>query len=150
MKPATQNWVDKAEADIATAKHLLRVRKSPNYDAVCGFAQQAAEKYMKAVLIEEGREFKYRHDLAYLLSILVKVNELWEFLHLAAQFLTDNGVRFRYPGNSADKQMARDAVKAADLIRDRMREHLKIDEPAQSKKKKKKKKTSRKVRKKRG
>ena len=137
MKLVTKTWVEKAEADLATAKHLLRVRKSPNYDAVCGFAQQCAEKYMKAVLIEEGRDFKYRHDLAYLLSILIKVNHLWEFLHLAAQFLSDNGVRFRYPGNSADKQLARDAVQAAVLIRERMREHLRISEPTQSSTKKK-------------
>ena len=132
MKPVTQTWVDKAEADLATAKHLLRARKSPNYDAVCGFAQQCAEKYLKAVLIEEERGFKYKHDLAYLLNILVKVNPLWESSHLAAQFLTDNGARFRYPGNSADKQLARDAVKAADLIREQMREHLRISEPTRS------------------
>ena len=132
MKPTTRTWVEKAEADLATAKRELRARKSPNYDAACYHAQQCAEKYLKAVLIEEGRDFKYQHDLAYLLNILVKVNRWWEFLHLAAQFLTDNGVRFRYPGNNADKQMARDAVKAADLIRERMREHLRISEPTRS------------------
>ena len=137
MKLVTRTWVDKAEADLATAKRELRARKSPNYDAACFHAQQCAEKYMKAVLVEEGRDFKYQHDLAYLLNILVKVNRWWEFLHLAAQFLTDNGVRFRYPGNNADKQMARDAVKAADLIRERMREHLKISEPTRSSTKKK-------------
>ncbi len=137
MKLVTKTWVEKAEADLATAKRELRARKAPNYDAVCGFAQQCAEKYLKAVLIEEGRDFKYKHDLAYLLNILVKVNPLWEFLHLAAQFLTDNGARFRYPGNSADKQLARDAVKAADLIREQMREHLRISEPTRSSTKKK-------------
>ncbi len=137
MKPVTQTWVEKAEADLATAKRELRARKSPNYDAACYHAQQCAEKYLKAVLLEEEREFKYEHDLAYLLNILVKVNHWWEFLHLAAQFLTDNGVRFRYPGNNADKQLARDAVKAADLIRERMREHLRISEPTRSSTKKK-------------
>ncbi len=137
MKPVTQTWVDKAEADLATAKRELRARKNPNYDPACYHAQQCAEKYLKAVLIEEGRDFKYQHDLAYLLKILVKVNRWWEFLHLAAQFLSDNGVRFRYPGNNADKQMARDAVKAADLIRERMRQHLKMPEPTRSSTKRK-------------
>ena len=137
MKLVTRTWVDKAEADLATAKRELRARKSPNYDAACFHAQQCAEKYMKAVLVEEGRDFKYQHDLAYLLNILVKVNRWWEFLHLAAQFLTDNGVRFRYPGNNADKQVARDAVKATDLIRERMREHLTIPTPTRSSTKKK-------------
>lgn len=132
MKPVTRTWVDKAKADLATANRELRARKSPNYDAACYHAQQCAEKYMKAVLIEEGRTFKYKHDLAHLLKILVEVNHWWEFLHLAAQFLTDNGVRFRYPGSNADKQMARDAVKAADLIRERMREHLRMPEPTRS------------------
>ncbi len=52
MKLLTREWIDKAEGDFATASREIRVRKSPNYDAVCFHAQQCAEKYLKALLQE--------------------------------------------------------------------------------------------------
>jgi HEPN domain-containing protein len=52
MKPLTSEWVEKAEWDFATANREIRVRKSPNFDAVCFHAQQCAEKYLKALLQE--------------------------------------------------------------------------------------------------
>lgn len=45
MRPATGEWVHKADGDYATAMRELRARRSPNYDAVCFHAQQCAEKY---------------------------------------------------------------------------------------------------------
>ncbi len=54
MKPLTREWVDKAEGDRSTAQRELRVRKSPNFDAVCFHAQQCAEKYLKALLQERA------------------------------------------------------------------------------------------------
>jgi HEPN domain-containing protein len=52
MKPITQEWVNKAEADFATAQREIQVTKTPNYDAVCFHAQQCIEKYLKACLQE--------------------------------------------------------------------------------------------------
>lgn len=52
MNPLTLEWIDKAEGDFATAGREIRVRKLPNYDAVCYHAQQCAEKYLKALLQE--------------------------------------------------------------------------------------------------
>jgi HEPN domain-containing protein len=57
MKPLTLEWVAKAENDFATALRESRVRKNPNYDAVCFHAQQCAEKYLKARLQEAGIAF---------------------------------------------------------------------------------------------
>jgi len=57
MKPLTCEWVAKAEGDFATASREIRVRKSPNYDAVCFHAQQCAEKYIKALLQEDEVPF---------------------------------------------------------------------------------------------
>ena len=42
MNPKTQEWIDKAEGDWATMIREYRVRKNPNYDAVCFHAQQCA------------------------------------------------------------------------------------------------------------
>lgn len=43
MNPLTREWVEKAEGDFLTAAREYRVRKAPNYDAVCFHAQQAAK-----------------------------------------------------------------------------------------------------------
>ncbi len=50
MNPLTVEWINKAEADLLTARREYRARKKPNFDAVCFHAQQAVEKYLKAVL----------------------------------------------------------------------------------------------------
>jgi HEPN domain-containing protein len=43
MNPLTHEWVDKAKADLRTAKREYRVKVEPNFDAVCFHSQQAAE-----------------------------------------------------------------------------------------------------------
>lgn len=67
MKPITQEWVDKAEGDFATAQRELRARNFPNYDAACFHAQQCIEKYLKARLQKENIRFSKTHDLSVLL-----------------------------------------------------------------------------------
>ena len=57
MKPMTLEWVAKAEGDFAVMEREARVRKKPNYDAVCFHAQQCAEKYLKARPCEAEIEF---------------------------------------------------------------------------------------------
>lgn len=54
MKPETREWVEKAEGDFRTARRELLAPDSPNYDAACFHAQQCAEKYLKARLVEAG------------------------------------------------------------------------------------------------
>jgi HEPN domain-containing protein len=58
MKPLTREWVEKAEKDWGSLNREIRVRKNPNYDAACFFAQQCVEKYLKARLVEAGIYFK--------------------------------------------------------------------------------------------
>jgi HEPN domain-containing protein len=70
MNPLTLEWVDKAEGDYLTANREYRVRKAPNYDAVCFHAQQASEKYLKAVLQENAKSIPRIHSLAELLALV--------------------------------------------------------------------------------
>ncbi len=72
MKPLTREWVDKGEADRKTARRELRVRNSPNFDAVCFHAQQCAEKYLKALLQERGAAIPRTHNLEALARPLLK------------------------------------------------------------------------------
>ena len=68
---------EKAENDWASLQREIRVRKNPNYDAACFFAQQCVEKYIKARLVEADIYFKKVHDLTYLLELVKPVEPLW-------------------------------------------------------------------------
>lgn len=124
MKPLTHEWVEKAEGDFISAQREYRARKHPNYDSACFHAQQCVEKYLKARLVEAGKPFSKTHDLAYLASLLNEIEPfLLTFIHSLRE-LTDFAVEFRYPGESAEKEDARDAVKTCKEIRKLMRQRL--------------------------
>jgi HEPN domain-containing protein len=102
MNPLTLEWVDKAEGDLLTARREYRVRKSPNFDAVCFHSQQAAEKYMKAVLQENGMPIPRIHSLADLLVLITKIDPGYLAIQADANVLEGYAVQFRYPGLSAN------------------------------------------------
>lgn len=122
MKPLTSEWVAKAEGDFATAMREVRARKDPNYDAACFHAQQCVEKYFKARLQEAGCLFGRTHNLSALLDSLLPIEPSWEALRPDLRTLTVFAVGVRYPGESADNMMAREAVK---LCRD-VRRHVRL------------------------
>ena len=62
MKKATRPWVRKAEDDYQTARRLLG-GKTRLHDQICFHCQQAAEKYLKALLQEQGAAVPRTHDL---------------------------------------------------------------------------------------
>jgi len=121
MNPLTREWVEKAEADLATAARELRVRKSPNYDAVCFHAQQGAEKYLKAVLQARAIAFAKTHNLVALLDLALALEPSWEIMRTDLRDLTTMAVGFRYPGRSADRAGARQSLSVARLVRERAR-----------------------------
>jgi len=124
MKPLTSEWVDKAEGDFSTASREIRVRKAPNYDAVCFHAQQCAEKYLKALLQEADLRFGRTHHLIALLDLLVPALPSWELLRPQLQNLNAYSVSIRYPGEAADRVAAREALRLARAIRGDARRSL--------------------------
>jgi HEPN domain-containing protein len=124
MKPLTREWVDKAEGDFATSSREIRVRKSPNYDAVCFHAQQCAEKYLKAVLQESEIPFGKTHHLIAILELTLGSDTSWELLRPQLQSLNAYSVSVRYPGEAADKAMAREALRLTVAIRTEARRKL--------------------------
>ncbi len=126
MKPITQEWVNKAEGDFATAQRELQVQQMPNYDAVCFHSQQCAEKYLKACLQEENITFKRTHDLSTLLDLLLPVKPNWETLRPALDALTTYAVEFRYPGMSTNQAIATQAFQDCVAIRQIIRQHFSL------------------------
>jgi HEPN domain-containing protein len=126
MKPITQEWVDKAEGDFATAQREIEVKNNPNYDAVCFHSQQCIEKYLKACLQENNIAFGRTHDLTKLLDSFLTVEPSWENLRNNLDELTAYAVEFRYPGISADQAIANEAFSDCTKIRQVIRQYLEI------------------------
>ncbi len=127
MNPVDQEWVDKAEGDLATARRELAAAEDPNYDAVCFHAQQCAEKYLKALLQERRIRFPKTHDLVELMELAVRVDPSWEDLRGRFDALDDFAVDIRYPGTFADKPAAREALDIAQEVRKRARGLLALE-----------------------
>ena len=128
MKPLTLEWVEKAEADFLSAQREFRARKSPNYDATCFFAQQSIEKYIKARLQEAEIEFGKIHDLVKLLDLTAPVEPLGEPYRPTFRPISAYAVSFRYPGESADKEEAAEALKICREFRKVARHSLRLSE----------------------
>ena len=127
MKPSTSEWIDKAEEDyrvMAAAGEL----DPPAHDAVCFHAQQAAEKYLKAVLAERVTRFPKVHDLTRLLDLIdPAINEL-SAMRADLDALSRLSVQVRYPGFSADSAKAEEAGRIAATVRRICRRELRLDD----------------------
>ena len=124
MNAMAKEWIEKAEEDCIVAMREYRARKSPAHGAVCFHAQQCIEKYLKAVLTQRGMPFAKIHDLAILLAPCVEHFPLWHAMAPDMKRLSKYAVRFRYPGDSADKRDAQDAVRIMKACRRDIREGL--------------------------
>jgi HEPN domain-containing protein len=124
MKPMTCEWVAKAEGDFAMVERESRARKNPSYDGICFHAQQCAEKYLKSRLCEAGVALAKVHDLVALLELALPVEPLWEAYRADLAALTDYAVSFRYPGQSADREAAKDARRYCKGFRKAARQAL--------------------------
>ena len=112
----TARWLRYAEEDLTTAETLLAQSHVPPRQA-CWFAQQAAEKALKAVLIFLQIDFRRTHDLNVLRDLLP---ESWQ-LKTALPNLGDLNkwaVAARYPeaGQEPTKAEASEAVKQARAV----------------------------------
>jgi len=124
MHALIKEWVEKAEGDFQTANRELRVRKAPNYDAVCFHCQQCVEKYMKAYLQDRGQRFPRLHDLIELLELCLPHDRTFELQRGIFEDLTKYAVQFRYPGEQATKADASTAIKAMKDVRIFIRQRL--------------------------
>lgn len=121
MRDDVGEWIAKAEGDFGTVWRELRARLSPNYDSACFHAQQCAEKYLKAAMLDARLPIPRIHDLQELLEALLSLHPEWELFRLQANKLTQYAVFFRYPGRCADRGRAKEALSCCALIREHVR-----------------------------
>ena len=130
MNALAVEWLEKAEGDYATAGRELRARRRPNYDAACFHAQQTAEKYLKAFLQEHRVAFPKTHSLIELLELCLPLDASFELQRDLLVRMDRYAVRYRYPGESADKDEARQAFRAVKVVRTFVREKLGLPDAA--------------------
>jgi HEPN domain-containing protein len=116
MKRLTAEWVRKAEADYRLAAKLARGRE-PFHDQLCFLCQQAAEKFLKALLEELGLTIPRTHILRDLLALLLPHHGSLRSFQRGFKFLTRFAVDTRYPGDRASKRQAQAALRWATRVR---------------------------------
>ena len=106
-------WVAKAEQDYQVAKSL----DSENFpNTICFHCQQAAEKYLKSILINCGEKPPRTHDLILLNEMVVKLHKDFSNLFYYLEVLNPFSVEYRYPGEKATRKDAKDAKDAKEAI----------------------------------
>ena len=124
MKAITREWVDKAEADYATALLARKSRKKYSRDIVCFHLQQCVEKYLKGRMVEAGVAFPKTHNLVHLLDLAVPLEPLWAVLRPSLGALTTFAAEARYPGRSATAKETTELLKLATKARAMARQSL--------------------------
>lgn len=118
MHAETKAWIDKAEGDYAGALTLVKKRSEKVAHLTCFAAQQCAEKYLKAFLVDHDISFPKTHDVTKdLLPRCLKIDDEYSSLFQQLEFLDPYQVEFRYPGDLVTHKEAVQAVKSVKVIR---------------------------------
>ncbi len=109
-------WARYAEQDWQAATSLMR-RKHPLTVAVCFHAQQSAEKYLKALLLQKSVAFPRTHDLPTLNTLCEQASIQTGLSPGRLTILSDYAVTTRYPGAEPSLEEAREAIAIARTVR---------------------------------
>jgi HEPN domain-containing protein len=113
-------WIRKAESDFLAADNNLAAANVP-HDAVCFHCQQAAEKYLKALLASLGAPSGRTHDLMALLqdARTYLATAPPEEVENACIILNPYSIEVRYPDDESDPTTtdSMEAREAAETVR---------------------------------
>ncbi len=122
-----KGWFLKGDSDLATAKYTIG-SEGP-YDTACFHAQQAVEKYLKAVLAFTGRDIPRTHDLEEIQLLCVNFISHPDFGDLALEELSDYAVSVRYDFEFwPDVNTAQEALATAKRVRQIVMLEMEISE----------------------
>jgi HEPN domain-containing protein len=96
LQDYVDKWLFRADEDMAVIDQLMQSDPQAYASTICFHAQQAVEKYLKALLAWKGVDFPRTHDVDFLLAECRKVTS-GQFDHIDLKSLTDFGVSVRYP-----------------------------------------------------
>ena len=109
-RAAVGAWCGKGDGDLRSARALLAI-DPPETEASAFHSQQAAEKYLKGLLVGLGLDPPRTHDLGVLLDLARSQAAGLDRLRACALFLVPFAVQVRYPF-SGEPPTAREAALA--------------------------------------
>lgn len=119
MEDETRRWLDKAEEDLENAQVLLDAER---WGGASFYAQQTAEKALKALLIETEGKFPKTHDLVK----LARACDAPEEIEAACADLSPAYMSQRYPDveNPVDEEDATRFLEEAQEVLDWVRDQI--------------------------
>lgn len=113
-----QGWLKKAEEDFHVAGELME-RDRVSYTPVGFHSQQAAEKFLKALLTRHQIAFPKTHAIEELLVLAERAEPGIRAELRDAETLSPYGVEIRYPGERPDLNQSEgvEAVRLASRVR---------------------------------
>ena len=125
-----REWLNRARSNLMVAG-----AEGPGIylEDLCFNAQQAAEKAIKALLIQHNVEFPYVHDLAELLTLLEKAGHRIPEAIRQAERLTRFAVFIRYPGLAppTSREEYQEALALAEAVVRWVEERLRSEQDRQ-------------------
>ena len=103
-----RQWITKADQDFAAAEIILQNGLQLQF-VIAFHAQQAVEKYLKAILVRHQVYFPKTHDIGKVLDLLGMCEPTVAAALQEATLLTPFGVEVRYPGDTPEVLPGRDA-----------------------------------------
>lgn len=124
-----EQWLARAEEDLRVAEALTS-GDEPFWASAAFHAQQAAEKYLKALLVHHQIDFPKTHDLGELLDLAATADKPLSESLRDVTALNPYGVAARYPGDypHVRRQDAQEAVELASRVRQAVRVALGLPE----------------------
>ena len=117
-----RQWIEIANSDLTTAQYLAKNMQPVSYEIVCFHCQQAAEKYLKWVLVLHDIEPPKIHDLEELEKLCENIAPQFETLFGKCAALTEYAVHTRYPDEKRLERHDMDrALEYAQFIKDFVR-----------------------------
>ncbi len=110
------DWLKYAEEDLNEAKDAYECKEN-----ACFFAQQSAEKILKAFLVKNGKPFRKTHNVLFLLELCKEIDESFKELEqYDLEMLTAFASITRYPEFriDIDENDAKEAIKIAEKVGD--------------------------------
>jgi HEPN domain-containing protein len=129
LRDLVRQWFAKAELDFRAAERLVK-DPEPLREIIAFHCQQAAEKYLKALLVSRQIEFPKTHDLEELLELLAPVRPDVAAMLEGIEVLNPFGVKIRYPGDfpellpGQEQTMFDVASRTREAIMAQLQQHL--------------------------
>jgi HEPN domain-containing protein len=114
-----RQWIEIADKDLSAANHMAKNMWPVPYEIICFHCQQAAEKYLKWVLVLHDIDPPKIHDLEELEKLCESIIPQFSTLYEKCATLTEYAVHTRYPDEKQlEKQDMDKALEYAQSIRE--------------------------------